>query len=68
MEISVLMTVADAAQQLRLGRSRIYTLLMSGELESVKIGRSRRITRKALDRFVENLQAVDAGLPDTRTQ
>ena len=54
--------VADAAYQLSLGRSRIYSLLMSGELESVKIGRSRRITRKALDQFLENLNTVDADI------
>jgi len=69
MENPILMTVADAAQRLRLGRSRIYTLIMSGELESVKIGRSRRITREALDRFVENLMATgEAELPDREAQ
>ena len=55
MESPILMTVLDAAHALSVSKSRINTLIISGELESVKIGKSRRITREALDRFVENL-------------
>ncbi len=48
----VLLTVEDAAQALALGRTKVYELVETGELRSVKIGRSRRIPVQALDEFV----------------
>jgi len=44
-----------AAQALSIGRSKIYQLIEAGEIESVKIGRSRRISVKALEAFAEKL-------------
>ncbi len=49
-----LLTVVDAAQHLCISRSKIYELLASGELPSVRIGRNRRITMSDLAEFVEN--------------
>ena len=43
-----LVTVAEAAAFLRLSRSNLYTLMERGELPFVKLGRSRRIPRRAL--------------------
>ncbi|HXQ20086.1 MAG TPA: helix-turn-helix domain-containing protein [Candidatus Acidoferrales bacterium] len=40
--------VREAAQFLGLSRSTIYALMESGELSYVKIGRARRIPRRAL--------------------
>ena len=65
MESPILMTVLDAAHVLSVSRSRIYTLIISGELESVKIGKSRRVTREALDRFVEYLVTTGDGVKST---
>lgn len=45
----------EAAKLLAIGRARLYDLIMSGELESVKIGSSRRITRAALEQYVATL-------------
>ncbi len=53
----VLLTVADAAKRLSLSRTYTYELVMSGELESLKLGKSRRIPVKALDEFVETRRA-----------
>ena len=50
----------DAAGILDLGRSRIFELMATGELESVKIGRSRRIPHGALAAFVERLRSEQA--------
>ena len=72
----LLVTPRQAAQALGVGRSTIYELLASGELESVRIGTSRRIPVDALDRYVGGLRGIrllDAdhthlrpGGPDTR--
>ena len=43
-----LMTVIEAAEFLRLSRSSVYVLMDHGELAFVKLGRSRRIPRRAL--------------------
>ena len=43
-----LMTVQEAAEFLRLSRSSLYTMMDSGELAFVKLGRSRRIPKRAL--------------------
>ena len=43
-----LVTVREAAGFLRLSRSTVYALMDRGELPFVKLGRSRRIPRRAL--------------------
>ena len=42
---TLLMNIDEASQILNLGRSKVYELVMRGELQSIKIGRSRRIPR-----------------------
>ena len=49
----LLYTAEEAAELLRLSRSRIYELLASGMLPSLTIGRSRRIPADALRAWVE---------------
>lgn len=51
-----LLTAGEASVVLGLSRSVLYTLLSSGDLASVKIGRARRIPTEAIDRFVAALQ------------
>ena len=61
----ILLTPEAAALRLSLGRSAIFSLLASGESESMKVGRSRRIPVDALNRFVERrLQGADAPAVD----
>jgi len=43
-----LLTVSEATAFLRLSRSTLYTLMDEGELAFVRIGRARRIPRRAL--------------------
>jgi excisionase family DNA binding protein len=43
-----LLTVQEAADFLSVSRSKLYELMDHGELEFVKIGRSRRIPRRAV--------------------
>jgi excisionase family DNA binding protein len=46
-----LYTVPEVMDSLRLGRARVYDLIRSGQLSSVRIGSSRRIPATALDEF-----------------
>ncbi len=45
-------TPEEAAQTLGVGRTFLYSLLASGRIESIKLGRRRLIPTEALDRFV----------------
>ena len=58
----LLLSVDEAARRLSVGRSHLYDLLLRGQIESIKLGRSRRIPVAALERFVaERLEAADGG-------
>lgn len=51
-----LLTVPEVMAILRLGRCTVYDLIRSGRLESIKVGRSRRIPAAAIDAFVCQLR------------
>ncbi len=59
-KVRLLVTIADAAEALALGRSAVYELLLTGQLPSVKIGRARRIPIDALQAFVA--RQLDSGV------
>lgn len=46
----------DTAKILSISRSQVYVLLRSGDLESVQIGRSRRISQEQLIRYINKLE------------
>lgn len=46
----------DTAKILSISRSQVYQLLKTGELESVQIGRSRRISQDQLVRYINKLE------------
>ncbi len=52
----VLLRPEEAAELLSMGRSAVYEAIRTGALESVKVGRSRRVPVAALDRFIERLR------------
>lgn len=58
---SLLMTPDAAARELSISRSALYELISSNAIETIKIGRSRRIPRHALEKFVTTLLQVGAG-------
>ncbi|WP_338184095.1 helix-turn-helix domain-containing protein [Jatrophihabitans sp.] len=53
--MKILLTPADAADALSVGRSTVYNLMRAGVLPSVKIGKSRRISAEALLDYVGSL-------------
>ena len=49
-------TVEQVAKMLHIGRDKIYYLLRTGQLRSIKIGKLRRITSQHLAQFVASLE------------
>ncbi|MDX6252073.1 MAG: hypothetical protein QOF10_5433 [Kribbellaceae bacterium] len=59
-DVQIFLTVEEAANALRIGRTRIFDLIAKGEIESVLIGRSRRIAVEALHKYAKKLQQTAA--------
>ncbi len=53
-------TPIEAARLLGLGRTKVYELMASGQITSIRIGRSRRIPATALRAFIEACQQEEA--------
>jgi excisionase family DNA binding protein len=51
----LLFTPLQAANALCIGRSKVYELMQSGELESIHIGSCRRVPADALTALIERL-------------
>ena len=49
----LLVSIAEAAQALSLGRTSVYELIRTGELETRKMGRRRLVLAASLRRLVE---------------
>jgi excisionase family DNA binding protein len=54
----LLLTVRDVAHVLSLSRSQVYELNDAEQLDSVKIGRSRRVSIASVRRFAEGRSAA----------
>jgi excisionase family DNA binding protein len=52
---TILLTAEETARELRIARRRVFELIRQGTLPSVKIGKSRRITRAAVEEYVRKL-------------
>lgn len=57
-EPRILLRVEEAAHRLGIERTLMYALIQSGDVESVRLGRLRRIPVDCLDEFVANLRAA----------
>jgi len=56
----LVLTMEDAAERLCIGRTLMYSLVKAGAIESVRIGRLRRVPAEALNVFVRQLQHRNA--------
>ena len=74
----LLLTPPEAAMLLSIGRTKLYELIRSGELLSIRIDRARRIPRFAAEAYVTarcgqaihslgaiGVQATDGAVPST---
>lgn len=59
----LVLTVEQAAKRLRIGRTLMYALIASGEVESVPIGRLRRIPVECLTEYLNRLREQNTRLP-----
>lgn len=55
-----LLTAEDVAEVLQIGRTRVYELIYAGQLQSIKIGRLRRVPVSAVDDFIRRQLEVAA--------
>ncbi|WP_230885527.1 excisionase family DNA-binding protein [Streptomyces spinoverrucosus] len=54
----VLLKVEEAARRLRIGRTTCFALIRTGELESIEIGRLRRVPADAPAEFLARRRAA----------
>jgi excisionase family DNA binding protein len=55
----LLLTVEEAAERIGICRSNMFKLIRRGEIQSVGVGRLRRVTPDALEDFVRRLSAEE---------
>jgi excisionase family DNA binding protein len=60
---ALLLTPEEAAKILRVGRTTVFALMKAGELRPVHIGRSCRLARAELERYVSRLQTPPPPTP-----
>src|SRR4051812_30573144 len=59
----LLLTPEEAAKLLSVGRTTVYALIKAGDLHPVHIGRSCRLSRAELERYVRTLQNPPQAAP-----
>ncbi|GAB7049506.1 helix-turn-helix domain-containing protein [Catenuloplanes indicus] len=60
----ITLTVDQAAKRLGIGRTLMYALVSSGEVESVTIGRLRRVPVRCLDEYLNRLLTNPTHVPN----
>jgi excisionase family DNA binding protein len=55
----LLLRVEEVAEQLCIGRTKVFELIRSGELRSVKLGGARRVSATAVRAYIAKLEGGD---------
>ena len=63
-----LLNLREVAHVLSISRTSVYDLLAKGRLESVKIGRSRRVLARDLELFIESLKGTPGNHDDQKVE
>src|SRR3954454_20416316 len=58
----LLLTPEEGGRLLRIGRTTVYALMKAGDLRPVHIGRSCRLARAELERYVNRLHAPEPAM------
>ena len=53
-DYSDIMTIDEVVQYLKLGRSKVYSLLTSGELKGMKFGKIWRIPKESVQQYIDD--------------
>jgi excisionase family DNA binding protein len=56
-----ILTIAEAGERLRLGRSRLYEELAAGRIEAVRLGRRTMIRASEVERYIRELPPAKIG-------
>lgn len=51
-ELPLVLTVAEAGEALRIGRTAAYEIVRCGKLQSIRVGRTIRVPRDAITEFL----------------
>jgi excisionase family DNA binding protein len=54
-----LMTVAEVAAIMRVSKMTVYRLVHSGEIEAIRVGRSFRVPKQAVDQYLRDASVGD---------
>lgn len=56
------MSIQSVQDELSVGRTTVYNLINDGKLESIKVGKYRRVTRSSFNAYLEELfEQVNSG-------
>jgi excisionase family DNA binding protein len=61
----LLYSIEEAADLLGIGRTFMFHLVATGEIDSFKIGKRRKIPRDALDAYIERLRSEQAAATES---
>lgn len=56
----MLLTITEACAQLNLGRTRLYSLISTGEIAARKAGKKTLIEKSELERWVSSLPSYQS--------
>lgn len=57
----VMLTAEQAAEAIGVGRTTMFALIKSGEIESVRIGRLRRVPLDSIEAYISRLSIEQNG-------
>ena len=59
----LLLRIPEVAETLGIGRTKIYELIATGELPTIRVGRAVRISVSTLQKWVENREQQGISMP-----
>lgn len=57
---NTLLNIPEACEKLRVGRTRLYQILNSGQIKAVRIGKKTLIPSASIEDFINRLQPFKA--------